>query len=171
MWGLFFWRRTEQVEDGLLDKPRLRHSGDDVLDDELEENFPDDISFNVGRIVLGRQTYFEDKVESVSEVLLVYVTFRGDGQVRLKQMEELRYGVSSASRIGSGHLGSSMSVVYEMLGDEGWDVAEDQGGQVCTEYALFECPDDMDEHLGELGEKLLIVAGDLGPPGVDICAQ
>lgn len=169
MWGFFFRGRTEQVEDGLLDKPGLGHPGDDVLDDELEENFPNDIPFNIGCIILGRQAYFEDKVKSVSEVLLVYVALWGDGQVRLKEVEELEYSVSSASRIRSGHLGNCMAVVYEMFGDEGWDVAEDQCRQICTEYTLFECPDDMNEHLGELRQKLLIVAGDLGPPGVDIC--
>lgn len=131
MWGLgrhvFLWRRSEQVEDGLLDKPGLRHSGDDVSNNELEEDFPDDIPFGIGCIILGRQAYFENEIESMSEVLLVYVTLWRDSQVGLKQMEKLRYGVSAASRIGSRHLRSGMSVVYEVFGDESWDVAEDQG--------------------------------------------
>lgn len=53
-----------------------------------------------------------------------------------------------------------------MLSDEGWNVAKDEQRKVCIEKTLLKGPNDMRHDACSLGEELLVVSSELGPPGV-----
>lgn len=58
-----------------------------------------------------------------------------------------------------------------MLGDEGGNVAKDEQRKVCIEKPPLEGVDGMRDDGRDLGKKLLVVSGELGPPGVDKRAE
>jgi hypothetical protein len=162
---------VEEIEDDLLDKPGLCYLWDDVLEEDLEDYFANDKALGLRSIVLLRETRLEDMIDYLAYVLWVDGAIRGNCHVGLKTVEEDGKGKCGTAGVRSGELGSSVTVIAVVLGDDRRDVAENEGGKICVLYACLEGTDDMGEDAGNVWEKLFVVTGDLGPPGVNEGAQ
>jgi hypothetical protein len=151
-----------------LDKPRLGDLGNYILDEDFDDDLSHDETLCLWFIVLRRKTDFEDVVDYLAIVLKVDGGIRGKGDVRLEVVEEVGKGRGAARGIRGGDLGGCVAVVAEVLGEDGGRVMEEEGGKVEGQGAGLEDADDGGEYAGDLWEELLVIAGDLRPPGADV---
>jgi hypothetical protein len=110
-------------------------------------------------------------VDYLAIVLPVDDPLRRHGHVGLELGEEGGQRRRATGGICSCGLRSGVAVVAVMLGEDGWDVLEDERRKILGTDALVEGADYVGEDGGDLGQQVLVVAGELGPPGRDVGAE
>jgi len=154
----FVFRRRQQRKDGLVNKPRLRELWDDVVDEDLEDDFRHNVAFHFRLILLWRHTDAKNNVDDLAVVVRVYRSIRKHGRMWLKVREEGWERQRPASGIGGCDLRLSGSVIPDMLCENHRHVVKYECVDVEVLDTRIDDADDVDDDAGYMRDKVLVVA-------------
>ena len=159
------FRRWQQIKDGLVDEPGLRELWDNVIDEDLEDNFCNDVAFHFRLVLLWRHANAKDNIDDLAIIVRVHGSVREHGHMWLKVCKERWQRQRPSCSIGGCDLCLSGSVIPDMLCENHRHVVEHECVGVDVLDTCIDDADDVDDDAGYVRDKVLVVAGNAGPPG------
>ena len=151
-----------------MDEPWLGDTREDAAHEHLEDDLAHDVPLCLWLIILCGETRFQDVVDGLAYVHDIDDALWRDGHMRLHLVKELGESGCASGRVGSMELSLSITVICPVLIEQGRQIAEDERGEVCSNETGLKSAKDMGEDASYFWEELLVVTGDLCPPGIDV---